>query len=137
MLELHPLATAHTDNDLVVLDRRTGTLFAGDVVFVDHLPVIDGSLLGWLRVADQLAAIPARRVVPGHGPAALPWPAGGAAQRAYLRGLATAVRAALARGARLADVAGQVGQNLRGTWRLFDDYHRRNVIAAFTELEWE
>jgi hypothetical protein len=29
--------------------------------------VIDGSILGRLKVMDQLSAIPARRVVPGHG----------------------------------------------------------------------
>ena len=136
MLELHPLATAHTDNDLVVLDRRTGTLFAGDVVFVDHLPVIDGSLLGWLRVADQLAAIPARRVVPGHGPAALPWPAGGAAQ-ALIWGFGDGGAGGVGAWRAVGRCRRPGGQNLRGTWRLFDDYHRRNVIAAFTELEWE
>ncbi|MGH7155901.1 MAG: quinoprotein relay system zinc metallohydrolase 2, partial [Acetobacteraceae bacterium] len=65
---------AHTDCDLTVLDQATGTLFAGDLVFLQHIPVVDGSVKGWLDVLPRLAQVPAVRVVPGHGRSIGAWP---------------------------------------------------------------
>ena len=93
VLEVVAYQTAHTNNDITVFDDATGTLFAGDLVSVNHIPIIDGSVLRWLEVMDQLAAIPADRVVPGHGPVSAPWPDAMAPQRRYLQGMVTEIRA--------------------------------------------
>lgn len=135
-LSLRAWPTAHTDNDLTVLDERTGTLFAGDLLFVEHLPVIDGSIKGLLAIETELTSLPAARAVPGHGPAVVDWPEGSSAQFGYLTTLAAAVRAQISSGAGLSDAVGAVPPPA-GDWALDDAFHRRNVTAAFTELEWE
>ena len=134
-LRLRAWPTAHTDNDLTVLDEATGTLFAGDLLFSEHLPVLDGSLLGWLAVMEDLAAIPAERVVPGHGPASMPWPAALGPQRDYLTGLRDVLRAQIAAGADIAEAVESVPPP--EGWVRVDAFHRRNATAAFAELEWE
>jgi quinoprotein relay system zinc metallohydrolase 2 len=136
VLMLRAWQAAHTDHDLTVLDQNTGTLFAGDLVFLRHLPVLDGSLRGWLAVIDQLAELPARRVVPGHGPVA-DWPTALAEQRRYLARLAQDVRGAIKGGQTIAAVAKSAAQSERMRWELFDEYNGRNATAAYAELEWE
>jgi quinoprotein relay system zinc metallohydrolase 2 len=135
-LTLHAWAAAHSDNDLTVLDDTTQTLFAGDLVFLQHIPVVDASLRGWLAATDALARIPARRVVPGHGPLA-EWPLALASERRYLERLARDCRALIASGASLAEAAATAGDSEKPQWELFEAYNARNATAAFAELEWE
>lgn len=128
---------AHTDCDLTVLDEKTGVLFAGDLVFLQHIPVIDGSLLGWLSVLPRLAKLPAKIVVPGHGQLVAPWPQALDDERRYLTVLADDARRLIAAGTPMAQAVPQIGQSERPHWKLFDDYNPRNATAAFSELEWE
>ncbi len=135
-LTLHAWAAAHSDNDLTVLDDATQTLFAGDLVFLQHIPVVDASLRGWLAATDALSGIPARQVVPGHGPMA-EWPVALVGQRRYLERLALDCRALIARGAWLTEAAATAAASEKPHWELFDAYNARNATAAFAELEWE
>lgn len=135
VLTAHP--TAHTNNDLTVFDRQTGTLFAGDLLFVDHLPAVDGSAVGWLRVIDALERIPAVRAVPGHGPPSVGWPGALDPQRRYLTTLVEGVRRVLKANGSIRDAVAHVAEDERDRWLLFDVYNPRNVTATFAELEWE
>jgi quinoprotein relay system zinc metallohydrolase 2 len=134
-IELRAWPPAHSDNDLTVLDEKTKTLFAGDLVFLTHTPVVDGSLRGWLGVLGELAALPAQRVVPGHG-AVSEWPAALADERRYLGTLAADVRGLVKSGKPIA-AAGSAAASEKARWELFDDFNTRNATAAFSEIEWE
>ena len=97
-LELQAWPTAHTDCDLTVLDTATRTLFAGDLVFVQHLPIIDGSLKGGSATSLRWRAFPHQRVIPGHGPVGLPWPQALDSERTYFDRLAKDVKTSIAKG---------------------------------------
>lgn len=136
-LSLDPQPTAHTDNDLLILDERTQTLLLGDLLFVEHIPALDGSILGWLQVIEKLRKVGAARAVPGHGPASVSWPDSIAPEERYLQKVVTDIREIIASGGTLASATKTAGFSEKDAWQQFDDYHARNVSAAFAELEWE
>lgn len=135
-LILRAWRTAHTDNDLTVYDERTGTLWAGDLLFAGRIPALDGSVVGWLAVLDEIETMNPRRVIPGHGPFD-DWHSALAAQRRYLRTLADGTRAAIRAHRTMSQAMQDVAGAEHDRWLLFDGYHRRNIAAAYAELEWE
>jgi quinoprotein relay system zinc metallohydrolase 2 len=137
VLEIRAFPTAHTDSDLIVIDQTSKTLFSGDLVFLERTPAVDGSILGWLKAIETLRAIPAARVVPGHGPVTAPWPAALDPEQAYFELLVRDIRKLIADGGSLQQATDTIGLTARGHWQLFDSYNARNVTAAYTELEWE
>ena len=107
------------------------------MLFVDRIPVIDGSLVGWVKELDGLMAVAADWAVPGHGPVSVPWPAASEPERRYLETVARDTRTAIRAGVGIANAYRQVANSERGQWLLFDEYHPRNVTASYKELEWE
>lgn len=134
-LTAHP--TAHTDNDLSIFDSQTRTLWLADLLFMGHLPVIDGSLLGWLREIERLRSIDAAQVIPGHGPVSADWPLALVGEESYLKTLTNQIRIAIKSNKTIEQAMNEVGQQSRPDWQLFDAFHKRNVATAFAELEWE
>ncbi len=135
-LDIVAQASAHSSTDVTVLDRATNTLWTGDLVFMERLPIIDGSLKGWLAWIDATSGVDYARIVPGHGPASADWPDGVAAQRDYLQALLTDGRAAIAAGVFLEDALESMSRDAAAKWVL-NARHPRNVSRAYRELEWE
>lgn len=139
-LTLTAWPAAHTDSDLTVFDKRTKTLWAADLLFDERVPTLDGNLTGWLSVLERLISPPGtpevRTVVPGHGKvsdgrAAL------AKQRRYLTSLRDDVRDALEEGLDIPATLARLEKSGSGDWLLFDAFHGRNIVTAYTQLEWE
>lgn len=114
---------AHSDCDLSLFDAQTGTLLAGDLLFVDRVPSLDGDLAGWIAALAALRTNGASHAVPGHGPALVAWPAGAADLERYLTVLQRETRQAVARAVPIDQAARQVAQSERTRWALFDDYN--------------
>ena len=137
VLTVRAHGSAHTDHDISIVDDKTKTAFLGDLVFLEHLPVIDGSLSGWIGELQALTGESLEYVVPGHGPTGVSWPASAEPTLRYLTALRQNVRAWIASGGDLASAQDNIGLPGSDTWLLSDRYHRRNVGAAYAELEWE
>ena len=60
----------------------------------------------------------------------------GAEQR-YLDKLAQDVRTLIKQGKTIEEAMRTAGLSESDAWLLFQEYHARNVSAAFAELEWE
>jgi quinoprotein relay system zinc metallohydrolase 2 len=136
-LTLRTWKTAHTNNDLTVYDEKSGTLWTGDLLFVRCIPVVDGSVTGWLDDIARIRQMNPRHVVPGHGPLDPPWRQSLDAEERYLADLARDVRAAIRKGETIQQAVDSIGVDEKDDWLLVVMYHRRNVTAAYAELEWE
>lgn len=137
LLTLTAYETAHTDHDLTILDSRTGTLWASDLLFTRRIPSLDGSVLGWFNVTQSLLADERiKLVIPGHGAPSEPTEAF-SAQLNYLDQLIQQTREAVKHNVGLAQATETIAMDERGKWLLFDERHSGNVTKAYTELEWE
>jgi glyoxylase-like metal-dependent hydrolase (beta-lactamase superfamily II) len=65
-----PLGRAHSASDVAFYLPDAAVVFAGDLAFFGVTPLLlpEGDLDGWLVAVDVLLDLPARHVVPGHGP---------------------------------------------------------------------
>ena len=137
-LQLRSWPAAHTRSDMTVRDSVSGVLWTGDLLFRERLPVLDGSLRGWLAVMRDLQTIPASRIVPGHGAISDSWKQALTAQADYLSWLLDAVRKMIAEGVFMEDAIDDLEPSNKDQWLFYrPSTQRANVSRAFTELEWE
>ncbi len=127
---------AHTDTDLTIIDINTNTLWLSDLLFMERIPAIDGSIKGWLSVMEELKQRDFKLVIPGHGPVSAKWPSAAKSQYAYLKSLHDEVEKEIDRGAFMEDIIETVLSEEKKKWLLHEENHRRNVSKTFTELEW-
>ncbi len=147
-LRLQAMPPAHTDNDLIVVDSKTGTYWLADLLFHDHIPVMGGSgnVNGWIKLLDDWLAEdntlqpPLQRVIAGHGLPTQTLPelqAALTAERDYLVDMRAAVRLWIEEGKGLAAALDNIGQAEAARWPMAASFHKRNISYLYAELEWE
>ncbi len=99
--------------------------------------MLDGGITGFLSVMKTLRGMRFAHFVPGHGRTDKPWPAAMDPQQRYFDVIRAETRVAIRRKLSLMEALDLVGLSEAENWPNFDDYHRRNVTSAYTELEWE
>ena len=136
-LQLKAYPTAHTNTDLTVFDAKTGTLWTGDLLFVERTPSIDGDIKGWLAVLPELKSVSAKKIVPGHGPVITGEPDAFANEERYLSTLLADVRNSIKTGEPMERAMDTAAASEKDKWQLFRAVNRRNVNLIYPELEWE
>ena len=135
VLRLKAEPPAHSAADLTVFDEKTSTLWSGDLVFMERLPVLDGNLRSWLKWLATTGTQGIARVVPGHGPASAPWPQALASERTYLEAVQAAAGKAAQDGEFLEDLTARAAEHPPANWQVTEP-HARNMARAFREQEW-
>jgi len=136
-LELTAWPNAHTNNDLTVFDAGSGTLWTGDLLFIERTPAIDGDVKGWLSAMDALDKLPAMTTIPGHGPVTRDKTGALARQRGYLTTLLQDVRTSIRQGKGMTEAMATAAASERARWQLFEAVNPRNVNFIYPALEWE
>jgi glyoxylase-like metal-dependent hydrolase (beta-lactamase superfamily II) len=65
---LRHVGPAHSSEDMALMVKNDGVLFAGDLVFLGRVPFVgDADSAGWIAAMDKLIALKPKVLVPGHG----------------------------------------------------------------------
>jgi len=128
---------AHTNTDITVLDNQSGTLWTGDLLFIERTPSIDGDIKGWIDVISQLKDGSAKQLVPGHGQVAKDWETALNNEERYLMTLLNDVRTSIKKGEVMEKSMDTAAASEKDKWVLFDIINRRNVNTIYPGLEWE
>ncbi len=137
ILQLQAQTVAHTHTDLTVLDTQTNTLFAGDLLFAQRTPVVEGDIKGLIAVLEQMNQTTYTRIVPGHGLESTDQKAIIGNALRYLNALLADVRYSLKKGISMEQTMDSAAAAERDQWQLFDIANRRNVNVIYPQLEWE
>lgn len=134
-LTAHPVA--HTNTDVSVIENKAHTLFAGDLLFIERTPVLEGDINGLIAEIEKLKSSPAKQVVPGHGPVTKQWVQALNDAQHYLNVLLADIRASIKKGESMESTMETAAVSEKGKWKLFDIANRRNVNTIYPALEWE
>lgn len=137
IITLTSYAAAHTNTDISVIDRKTRTLFSGDLLFIERTPVVEGDIKGLIATLDTLKTYPLAQVVPGHGPVSQDWVKSVNNAQRYLTRLLTDIRASINKGESMEQAMNTAAASEKDLWLLFDVANRRNVNTLYPALEWE
>ncbi|MEU7900553.1 MBL fold metallo-hydrolase [Nonomuraea sp. NPDC049152] len=129
---------AHTTNDSYVWIPSRRVLFSGDLVFNGGTPfVLMGSVAGALAALDQLEALGAETIVPGHGDVC--GPSAISTVRGYLRFVRERAEAGMAAGLSPLELARQTDLGEYGTLtdseRIVGNLHRAYAEATGGDVD--
>jgi quinoprotein relay system zinc metallohydrolase 2 len=136
-LRLEAFPSAHTNNDLIIVDIKTNTAWLADLMFTERTPSIDGDIHGWIDALDKIKKSNYKVIIPGHG--APPTNNAEAIQKikSYLELLRNGIRQAIDNGLDLQEALNTIAISEKDKWELFDVQNPRNINMVYPIMEWE
>lgn len=135
---LRHIGPAHSPEDLTMLVEPDGVLYSGDVVYAGRVPFVgDADTRQWLLAIDRLLAIPARVMVPGHGPASTNPQRDARMTRDYLVFVRTQMGNAVQNFVSFDDAYKQVDWSQFDSEPTFHAANRRNAYNIYLQMEQE
>lgn len=136
---LRHLGPAHSPEDLTMLVEPDGVLYSGDIVYNGRVPFIgaDSDTRHWFIAIDQLLAIPARVMVPGHGPASRHPQQDARMTRDYLKFLRQQMGTAVHNFEEFDAAYRKVDWSRFSAEPTFDVANRRNAYNVYLQMEQE
>jgi glyoxylase-like metal-dependent hydrolase (beta-lactamase superfamily II) len=125
----------HTDSDLVLVDKASGVVFAGGLVFAQRIPTTPHAQVGaWIASLQSFSALPLKTLVPSHGPVRGDASAIAQTQR-YLQWLDRRFTQAAEQGVEMNELLrAEVPAEFRG-WAAFGTEYTRNVAHLYPRYE--
>jgi glyoxylase-like metal-dependent hydrolase (beta-lactamase superfamily II) len=125
----------HTASDLVLVDKASGVVFAGGLVFAQRVPTTPHAQIdAWLASLDAFAKLDAKQLVPSHGPVRADTSALDQTRR-YLRWLDAHLRRAAEQGLEMNELLrAEVPAEFRA-WAAFSSEYTRNLVHLYPRYE--
>jgi glyoxylase-like metal-dependent hydrolase (beta-lactamase superfamily II) len=136
--QIRHVGPAHSPEDLAILVRDDGVLYAGDLVFKGRVPFVgDADSLAWLAALDKLIALDAKALVPGHGGASNTPLADLTLTRDYLKFLRTEMGRAVADLVPFDEAYDRTDWSKYRRLPAFEEANRRNAYNTYILMEKE
>ncbi len=135
---LRHVGPGHSPEDLALLVEPDGVLYSGDTIYAGRVPFVgDADTRKWLSAIERLLTIPARVLVPGHGPASRQPPRDLQLTHDYLTFLRDQMRRAVANFVSFDDAYTQIDWQHFATMPTFDAANRNNAYNVYLQMEQE
>lgn len=135
---LRHVGPGHAPEDLAMLVEPDGVLYSGDTVYAGRVPFVgDADTRGWLGAIERLLKIPARVLVPGHGPASQRPRADLQLTHDYLAYLRAEMARAVADFIPFAEAYAQIDWRRFSSVPTFNAANRNNAYNVYLQMEEE
>ena len=136
-LRLEAFPSAHTNNDLIVVDMNTKTAWLADLMFTERTPSMDGDIHGWINALEKIEKSNYEVIIPGHGTPPTNNNKAIRKIKSYLELLRNEIRQAIDDGMDLQDALDTIARSEKNKWELFDVQNARNINMVYPIMEWE